>query len=168
MRSGAGTGIRAVKLPPCVATYAALNGRWSCRSDRRRQNHTLPRLRPWTCSSRTGSFSTRVGAKTWRRDSRAAHPVSRLPSIRGASQRHRRGALQRGLAHKWRQGTCMTDTAKATDPYARDTQFRCAQGHGVWRRDQLPVRRGSLVCPVGLREACICGLKMEETPCLTQ
>jgi hypothetical protein len=47
------------------------------------------------------------------------------------------------------------------DPYARSTRFRCAQGHGVWRRDELPVRRGSIVCPVGLRGACICGLKME-------
>lgn len=47
------------------------------------------------------------------------------------------------------------------NPYARSTRFRCVQGHGVWRRDELPIRRGSIVCPVGLRAACVCGLKME-------
>lgn len=47
------------------------------------------------------------------------------------------------------------------DPYAPTTSFRCAQGHGVWRRDQLPTRRGSLVCPVGIRRGEVCGLRTE-------
>lgn len=48
------------------------------------------------------------------------------------------------------------------DPYAPDTLFRCDQGHGVWRRDQLPTRRGSLVCPVGLRQMDVCGVTMKD------
>lgn len=50
----------------------------------------------------------------------------------------------------------------ATTPYDRSAMFRCEQGHGRWRRDQLPTRRGSLACPVGLPRGLVCGLKWED------
>lgn len=52
-------------------------------------------------------------------------------------------------------------TETTVDPYSPTTSFRCVQGHGIWRRDQLPIRRGSIVCPIGVRHGEICGLKME-------
>jgi hypothetical protein len=55
----------------------------------------------------------------------------------------------------------VSDSQTTPAPYARTALFKCEQGHGTWRRDQLPVRRGSIVCPVGLRGGEICGLKME-------
>ena len=50
------------------------------------------------------------------------------------------------------------------DPYLPSARFRCKQGHGIWRRDQLPTRRGSLVCAVGIRGGYLCGLKLEASP----
>jgi len=35
----------------------------------------------------------------------------------------------------------------SADPYAPDAQFRCDEGHGVFRRDQCSIRRGRLECP---------------------
>lgn len=58
-------------------------------------------------------------------------------------------------------GTRAAGLATPVDPYAPATRFRCEQGHGTWRRDQLPTRRGSIVCPIGVRSGEICGLKME-------